>query len=353
MQQPHDARNGNKMAFYFANPMNYTNFAAVNICERMDDNLRKKRIFRVTLVGSLINIVLLLFKFTAGILGASAAMIADAVHSLSDFLTDIVVLVFVHIRNKPRDKDHDYGHGKYETLATALIGVALFGVGVMICLNGLEKIYYTWQGNKLASPGWIAFLAAVISILSKEWAYRFTMSEGRRIGSQAVIANAWHHRSDALSSVGTALGIGGAILLGSDWAILDPIAAVCVSFFIVRTAYRLLGKSVGELTEKSLPDDVENEIKEIVEAEPEVSQMHHLMTRSIGNHIAIEMHIRMPGAISLYESHLHATNIECRLRERFGKGTHIGLHVEPTKVNGEYRNPFEDAAAATLNESKK
>ena len=318
----------------------------------MDDNSHKKRICRVTLAGSLINVMLLLFKFAAGILGASAAMIADAVHSLSDFLTDIVVLVFVHISNKPRDKDHDYGHGKYETLATALIGMALLGVGVIICLNGLEKIYSTWQGHQLSSPGWIALVAAVVSILFKEWAYRFTITEGRNIGSQAVIANAWHHRSDALSSIGTALGIGGAIILGKHWAILDPIAAICVSFFIVRTAYRLLGKSVGELTEKSLPDDVENEIKEIAEAEPEVSEIHHLMTRSIGNHIAIEMHIRMPGAISLYKAHLYATNIERRLRGRFGKDTHINLHVEPTKINGEYRDPFENAPARRRKNNK-
>ena len=181
---------------------------------------REQRIYRVTIAGSLINMFLLIFKFTAGILGGSAAMIADAVHSLSDFMTDIVVLLFVKIGNKPQDEDHDYGHGKYETLATAVIGMALMGVGGMICFNGIAKTWSVINGEVLKSPGWIALVAAVVSLLLKEWAFQFTDRVGRAVQSQAVQANAWHHRSDALSSIGTALGIGGAILLGRDWACL-------------------------------------------------------------------------------------------------------------------------------------
>ena len=300
---------------------------------------REKSIYRVTLAGSAVNVVLLVFKFVAGLLGGSAAMIADAVHSLSDFITDVIVLLFVRLSSKPEDSDHDYGHGKYETLATSLIGLALLCVGVMIMYNGVRSIVSAVMGNPLPQPGMIALTAALVSIALKEWAYRFTAKVGRECESQAVVANAWHHRSDALSSIGTAVGIGGAILLGEKWAVLDPIAAVVVSVFIIRTAWQLTKQSAGELLEQSLPAEMEREIEEIVAREPMTSEVHHLRTRRIGSHIAIEMHLRMPGDISLYESHLHATNIEQELRKRFGASTHIGLHVEPLKINGKYVAP--------------
>ena len=300
---------------------------------------REKSIYRVTLAGSAVNVVLLVFKFVAGFLGGSAAMIADAVHSLSDFITDVIVLLFVRLSSKPEDSDHDYGHGKYETLATSLIGLALLCVGVMIMYNGVRSIVSAVMGNPLPQPGMIALAAALVSIALKEWAYRFTAKVGRKCESQAVIANAWHHRSDALSSIGTAVGIGGAILLGEKWTVLDPIAAVVVSVFIIRTAWQLTKQSAGELLEQSLPAEMEREIETIVASEPMASEVHHLRTRRIGSHIAIEMHLRMPGNITLYESHQHATNIEQALRKRFGASTHIGLHVEPLKVNGQYVAP--------------
>ena len=305
----------------------------------MKEKDREKSIYRVTLAGSAVNVVLLVFKFVAGFLGGSAAMIADAVHSLSDFITDVIVLLFVKLSSKPEDSDHDYGHGKYETLATSLIGLALMFVGVMIMHNGVCSIASAIMGNPLPQPGMIALAAALVSIVLKEWAYRFTVKVGRKCESQAVIANAWHHRSDALSSIGTAVGIGGAILLGEKWAVLDPIAAVVVSVFIIRTAWQLTKQSAGELLEQSLPADMEREIVDIVAREPMTSEVHHLRTRRIGSHIAIEMHLRMPGDISLYESHQHATNIEQKLRKRFGASTHIGLHVEPLKINGKYVAP--------------
>ena len=305
----------------------------------MKEKDREKSIYRVTLAGSAVNVVLLVFKFVAGFLGGSAAMIADAVHSLSDFITDVIVLLFVKLSAKPEDSDHDYGHGKYETLATSLIGLALMFVGVMIMHNGVCSIASAIMGNPLPQPGMIALAAALVSIALKEWAYRFTVKVGRKCESQAVIANAWHHRSDALSSIGTAVGIGGAILLGEKWTVLDPIAAVVVSVFIIRTAWQLTKQSAGELLEQSLPADMEREIVDIVAREPMTSEVHHLRTRRIGSHIAIEMHLRMPGDISLYESHQHATHIEQKLRKRFGASTHIGLHVEPLKINGKYVAP--------------
>lgn len=297
----------------------------------METKKREKKIYRVTLMGSVVNVILLVFKFIAGILGGSAAMIADAVHSLSDFLTDIIVIAFVRISSKPEDEDHDYGHGKYETLATSIIGLALLMVGLYIFYNGARQIWDVMHGAEIEQPGLVALIAAIVSILLKEWTYRFTVSVGKKVESQAVIANAWHHRSDALSSIGTAIGIGGAILLGKGWAVLDPVAALVVSVFIVKTALGLLTTSSGELLEKSLPKEVEKKIVDIVESEPEVSEVHHLCTRRIGSNIAIEMHIRMPGEISLKDSHTRASDIERKLRQHFGEHTHINLHVEPLK----------------------
>ena len=292
---------------------------------------REKGIYKVTIVGSIVNFLLLVFKFFAGIAGHSAAMLADAVHSLSDFITDIVVIVFVRIAGKPEDKGHDYGHGKYETLATAIIGLLLLCVGFGIFWNGASSIYTFLQGGQLESPGVVALVAGLVSIVSKEILYQYTVIQGKKLNSQAVVANAWHHRSDALSSIGTAIGIGGAILLGDHWRVLDPIAAVVVSFFIMKVSVQLLIPCVDELLEKSLPDDVEKEIEQTVLSFPGVSQPHHLRTRRIGSYYAIEIHVRMDGKITLEEAHGTATAIENKLKEMFGKGTHVGIHVEPTK----------------------
>lgn len=300
---------------------------------------RQKETYRVTIAGSIINILLLAFKFAAGILGHSAAMIADAIHSLTDFVTDAIVLVFVRLGSKPTDHDHDYGHGKYETLASAIIGVSLLVVGMMICYSGVTKTYHAMCGEPLQQPGFIALAAAVASVVLKEWAYRFTVRVGRRCHSEAVVANAWHHRSDALSSVGTTVGIGGAIILGDKWAVLDPLTAIVVSFFIMKAAWSVLSKAVDELTDGSLPKETEDEIEKIVSEDNEVSVVHNLCTRRIGNRIAIEMHVRMPGETSLYVAHRHATEIEQRLKQRFGADTHISIHLEPVKVNGHYEDP--------------
>lgn len=292
---------------------------------------REKEIYKITIVGSGVNFLLLVFKFAAGILGHSAAMLADAVHSLSDFVTDIIVLVFVRISNKPQDKGHDYGHGKYETLATAIIGLLLLIVGFGILWNGASSIYAFARGEELEEPGMVALIAALLSIVLKEILYRYTVIKGKKLNSQAVIANGWHHRSDALSSIGTAVGIGGAILLGDHWRVLDPVAAVIVSFFIMKVAVQLLIPCVDELLEKSLPDDVEKQIEQALLSFPGVSEPHHLRTRRIGSYCAIEVHVRMDGQISLEAAHATATAIENKLKEMFGKGTLINIHVEPKK----------------------
>ena len=294
---------------------------------------REKGIYKVTIVGSIVNFLLLVFKFFAGIAGHSAAMLADAVHSLSDFITDIVVIVFVRIAGKPEDKGHDYGHGKYETLATAIIGLLLLCVGFGIFWNGASSIYTFLRGGQLESPGVVALVAALVSIVSKEILYQYTVIQGKKLNSQAVIANAWHHRSDAFSSIGTAAGIGGALLLGDHWRVLDPVAAVIVSFFIMKVAVQLLIPCVDELLEKSLPVEVEDEILKTILSFPGISSPHHLRTRRIGSYCAIEVHVRMDGSISLEEA--HETAVENKLKRQFGKGTLVSIHVEPVKKSNE------------------
>ena len=296
----------------------------------MKDNQREKEIYKVTIVGALANVTLLIFKFVAGIISNSAAMIADAVHSLSDFITDVVVIVFVKISSKPQDKSHDYGHGKFETLATLIIGIVLLFIGLMILYNGASATYRCiWLGEELHRPGMIAFWAAIFSIILKEAVYQYTVFKGKNLNSQAVIANAWHHRSDAFSSIGTAVGIGGAIFLGDKWVVLDPIAAIVVSVFIINVSLKIIIKSINELLEKSLPDEIENEIIKVAESFDMVKDVHDLRTRRIGNNIAIEMHLLMDGNLSLQCTHNTTELIESELRKKYGEHTHIAIHVEP------------------------
>ncbi len=298
----------------------------------LDAKTRERRIVRVTLVGSVVNIALLVFKFIAGFVGNSSAMIADAIHSFSDFITDVIVLVFVNISAKPRDTNHDYGHGKYETLATCIVGLFLLFVAFGLFWSGISQIYgYYFEGQELESPGWVALVAAVISILVKEVLYQYTCFVGRQVNSQVVIANAWHHRSDAFSSVGTMLGIGGAILLGDAWRVLDPLAAVIVSVFIVKIGLIQTTSALNDLLDKSLPKELEEEILSLLIEDPRVSSPHNLYTRHIGNDISIEAHIRVDGQTTVEEAHALTRQIEDRLRIRFGQNTHIMLHVEPTK----------------------
>jgi cation diffusion facilitator family transporter len=303
----------------------------------MYDREREYGIYKVTVAGSIVNFALVLFKFIAGVLGNSSAMIADAVHSLSDFVTDVIVVVFVRISSKPKDKSHDYGHGKFETFATLLVCLTLLFVGLGIAWSGGKKIFDVLVMNEdLAPPGILALLAAVVSIVSKEILYQYTIICGRKLKSDAVTANAWHHRSDAFSSIASAIGIAGAIILGAQWTILDPLAALFVSFFIVRIAFKLMRPCLDELLEKSLPDEIENEIAEIVLSFDGVSDLHNMFTRKIGNNCAIEFHIRMDGATSLAEAHDKVSLIELQLKERYGRGIHVIIHTEPVKLYSKY-----------------
>ena len=293
--------------------------------------LRTKQIYRVTLLGMFVNMILFAFKLVAGIVGRSGAMVADAVHSASDFATDIVVLAFVRISAKPRDNDHKWGHGKYETLASLIIGVALFAVGIEILIDSALKINAVANGEILPRPGIIAIIAAAVSIVVKEALYQWSVYVARKVESPSVKANAWHHRSDALSSVGTLLGIGAAYFLGEKWRIADPIAAIVVAALIMNVSITLCRTALAELLEKSLPQAVEEEILSIILSVPNVHKPHNLRTRRIGANIAIEVHIRVEGTMTVHDSHEISRQIEDALRSRFGEQTAVAIHIEPIK----------------------
>ena len=297
---------------------------------RIDD------ICRITWLGAFVNLLLVAVKFAAGIAGLSAAMVADAIHSLSDLATDAIVIIFVKLSNKPADRDHGYGHGKYETFATLIIGTLLAIVGIGMMWGGGEKILDIFSGTMIPTPGWTAFAAGIASIVAKETIFQYTMHAARRTHSNTLAANAWHHRSDALSSVGTCAGIGGAIILGNDWVILDPLAAVVVSVIVTVSALKIMRTAVNELLEKSLPENIEREIIDIVDEDPLLQHVHHLRTRAIGSIYTIDMHVRMPGDMTLSDAHRHTILLEQRLRQAYGKGTIINIHIEPLKVNGVY-----------------
>lgn len=290
---------------------------------------REKRISFVTLWGAVANLALTAVKFIAGILGCSAAMVADAVHSLSDLISDAIVLVMVRISSKGGDKGHDYGHGKYETLAALSVSLLLAAVAVKMMMSGVSKIKAVIYGATISSPGWIALCAAILSIVVKEILYQWTAREGRKLDSPAMIANAWHHRSDALSSVGSLIGIGGAIVLGGKWTLLDPLAGCIISIFIFIVAVRMVGPAFSELMEASLPDETEDEIISIIGSIEKVDSVHELKTRRSGHYVIIDAHIVVDPDMSVADAHEVTTAVEAALREKYGQETLISLHVEP------------------------
>lgn len=296
----------------------------------MDNNLRASKANRITVIGAIANMLLLAAKFTTGILGRSQAMVADAVHTLTDFATDIIVFVGIFFAKKPRDLDHPYGHGKVETIAAVLIGFALASVGIKIGVDGATTIKAViFDGLVLPAPHWIAFAAALVSVLLKEWLYRITAKVGREIDSPAIIANAWHHRSDALSSIGTTVGIGGAVFLGSAWSILDPIAALVVSFFILKAAWDVTRHAFGDLIDTALPMERQTTILELAAGIPGISDPHNLRTRKVGPVVVAELHVRVNPDLTVGEGHELASRVEARLREELGADSIVTVHVEP------------------------
>ena len=297
----------------------------------MDTQNRTKTLTRVTVVGGVCNLLLLLLKFVAGIVGRSGAMVADAIHSLSDFVTDAVVLLFVRISSKPSDESHEYGHGKFETLSTGIIAVVLFAVAAGVLVKSATSIAAITRGEVLPRPGLIALVAAAVSIVVKEGLFWYTSIHGKRMNSQVLLANAWHHRSDALSSVAALTGVGFAYFLGDKWTIMDPIAAIVVGAMILKVSFNLFIPAINELLECSLSKETEDRILQIVTEDPAVQDPHNLKTRKVGNRMAVEVHIRLDAAMTVAESHDITVGIEDRLKQEYGPETMIIVHVEPQK----------------------
>ena len=284
---------------------------------------------KITHLSIWINVGLTGLKLAAGIFGRSQALIADAIHSLSDFATDIAVLVGLRFTSKPKDSDHAYGHGKYETLVAAIIGLALAYVGIRIAGSAIHRVFDALHGEELTMPSAFAFWAAVLSIAVKEWLYRATMKVARATGSSSLVANAWHHRSDAFSSIATAGGVGAAVFLGHDWLILDPIAALFVSIFLLKVAWQIIREQIGDLTDQNLSPTVCEEILALARGIPGIAEPHNLRTRMVGRIPVIDMHIRLRADLPLREAHEIATALEHALQQRFGKETIANLHLEP------------------------
>lgn len=295
----------------------------------MNGTDRLKDIRSITIWGAVVNIALTVAKIVAGVVGRSAAMIADGIHSLSDLLSDIVVLVFTHISSKGKDRDHSFGHGKFETLATLIVSIILVVVGAKLMSGGIKSIISVVNGEVIPKPGYIALAAAVISIVAKEILYQATVKVGKEVNSPVVVANAWHHRSDALSSIGALIGIGGAIILGDKWTVLDPIASCCISIAIIVIAVKMALPSLSELLETSLPEDIEAEIVRTASEISGVRDIHELKTRRNGISFIIDAHITVDPSISIVEAHDIATNVEEALQLKYGNETQISIHMEP------------------------
>ncbi len=293
------------------------------------ENYRYSKATYVTKVSMVLNSLLTCFKFVAGVVGNSTAMIADAAHSLSDLITDIAVVVGLKVAKKPRDDTHNYGHGKIETLAAAFTGLVLIAAAFGIFWGGLQKIIAFYNGEVLPAPSKVALLVAIISIVLKEWLYRYTIVHGRKLQSDALIANAWEHRSDAFSSMGTMIGIGGAIYLGGRWVVLDPVAAVILSFFILKVALDISYKNLNELLEASLDSDIYRSIEEALRSTEGVLGFHELKTRKIGNAMAADVHIEVDRDLNVVDAHEISTQVEDRLKEICGKNGHFSIHIEP------------------------
>lgn len=294
-----------------------------------NDAQREKAIRKVTFIGAVVNILLTVCKIIAGIYGKSAAMMADGVHSLSDLLSDFVVLVFTKISSKKNDRDHSFGHGKFETLATAIVSIILVVVGVRLMADAIERVFAFFSGEEIARPGVIALVAAIVSIFAKEVLFRVTKKVGDDVNSPVVVANAWHHRSDALSSIGSFAGIGGAMLLGPKCYFLDPVVCIIISIAIIVVAVKMAVPALDELLDKSLPDENVKKIEELALGVPGVRNIHELKTRRSGIDVLIEAHILVDPSLTIVQAHEISTNVEKALESNFGYHTQINIHVEP------------------------
>ena len=289
---------------------------------------RETVVRKVTWIGLLINITLACIKFAAGYFGQSQAMIADAIHSLTDTTTDFAVIAGSHFWSRPPDESHPYGHRRLETLVTVFIGLMLAAAGIGI---GWEAVSTLREKDSAPPPGWIALLAAMVSILTKEVLYRWTAAAGKKIKSPALAANAWHHRTDAISSIPVLIAVGGALIFPS-WSFLDLVGAVVVSIFVMHAAMKIIWPGISELIDAGAPRDIQKKITEIACNNQGVQEVHKVRTRYISTSILVDMHIVVDGSISVREGHAIADEVEDHIIDSIPNVLDVVIHVDPPDV---------------------
>ena len=281
---------------------------------------------KVTLVGVMVNTLLIVFKLVAGIFGSSQALIADAVHSFSDLFTDVVVLIGLKISHKPPDKTHHFGHARIETLASTIVGMALIGTALYIGIDASLTIYHHTEYH----PTTLALFGAGVSIVLKEILYHYTIRTGRRIKNQLIVANAWHHRSDAFSSVAVFIGVAGT-QINPSWHILDSFAALLVSFFVVKVGLEILRDALREFTDTAPKPEIIGKIQQCALSVNGVLDTHDLRVRTSGGLYQMEIHIVVDGQLTVLEGHKIAKEVEGCLSEDVGNFSSITIHVDPER----------------------
>ena len=291
----------------------------------------QKKAEKVSFVSILGNMILSAFKLTAGMIAQSNAMISDAVHSASDVFSTFVVIIGIKLASKEADKEHPYGHERLECVAAILLAMVLFGTGLGIGIEALKNIF-SGSYSELQVPGVLALIAAIVSIISKEGMYWYTRYYAKQIDSSALLADAWHHRSDALSSIGALIGIGGARL---GFPVMDSAASLVIFAFIAKAAYDIFKDAIDKMVDHSCDEETERQIYECVMQSNEVRGVDSLHTRIFGNKIYVDIEIRVDGSYTLFKSHEIAEEVHENIERNFPQIKHIMVHVNPDQ-QGEY-----------------
>lgn len=295
--------------------------------QTQDSLNEKKTAMKVSIVSIVVNIMLSLFKLIAGIAAHSGAMVSDAVHSASDVFSTFIVMIGVNVSNKKSDEEHPYGHERLECVAAIILAVVLAATGIGIGITGIRQIFLNDYG-KLAIPGRMALIAAVLSIAVKEWMYWYTRAAAKKINSGALMADAWHHRSDALSSIGAMIGITGARL---GFPVLEPLASVVICIFIEKAAWDIFRDAIDKMVDKSCDEKQVEEMKKCILKEQGVDGIDEIRTRMFGTKIYVDIEIAVNGSMTLNESHEIAENVHRMIENSFPQVKHCMVHVNPTE----------------------
>lgn len=290
-----------------------------------------KLIRNITLIGLVANIILMTLKLVTGWVGHSEALVADGFHSLNDIAADVIILLFIGVAYKKADHKYSYGYGKFETFASFLIGIILVVAAVMIFTEGLESIAGAINGEELERPDIWTVIVAIFAIIIKECLFRLTSHYGKKTGSSALIANAWHHRSDALATIATLIGVTSAHFLGEQWRILDPCASLLIAVFIIVPAIRIVIPAFRELMEKSLPAEVGEKASMIITQIPGVVTLETLKSRKSGHFMIFDATVGINPSLNIEEGFSIAENIRERLEDQFGKHIMVGVNTVPAR----------------------